>query len=74
MVMAELLKVYPKDINLVIEVPLKELDALLEYMNRATILFDSEKDPEFKIKADIATALIKSLDQMYDSVKEHTNA
>ena len=70
----ELLKVYPKDITLVIEVPLKELDALLEYMNRATILFDSAKDPEFKIKADIAVALIKSLDQMYDSVKEHTNA
>jgi hypothetical protein len=37
-------------------------------------LFDSTKDPEFKVKADIAVALIKSLDQMYDSVKEHTNA
>jgi hypothetical protein len=70
----ELLKVYPKDITLMIEIPLKELDALLEYMNRATVLYDSEKDPEFKIKADVAVGLIKSLDQMYDSVKEHTNA
>ena len=72
--MSELLKVYPKDISMVIEIPLKEMEALLDYMERATILFDGSKEPEFKLKADIAAKILKEFDSMADSVRNYGNA
>jgi len=71
MVMAELLKVYPKDITLMIEMPLKELEPLLDYLDRAVISYDGEAEPEFKAKVDIAEAVIKSLGMMCDSVRNY---
>jgi len=69
--MAELLKAYPKDISLVIEFPLKEVEALLDFLSRSEITFDGEKEPEFKEKVDTAMALIKSLDSMCESVRNY---
>ena len=71
--MSELLKAYPKDVAMVIEIPLKEMEALLDYMERATILFDGSKEPEFKLKVDIATKIIKEFDLMADSVRSYNN-
>ena len=69
--MAELLKVYPKDITLMIEMPLKELEPLLDYLDRAVVTYDGETEPEFKDKADIAKMVIKSLGEMCDSVRNY---
>jgi len=69
--MAELLKAYPKDVALVIEFPLKEVEALLDFLSRSEIAFDGDKEPEFKAKVDIAMKLIKSLDDMCESVRNY---
>ena len=67
--MAELLKAYPKDISLVIEIPLKEAESLLDYLDKAVVSFDGEKEPEFQKTSETATSLIKSLSEMVDSVR-----
>ena len=69
--MAELLKVYPKDITLMIEIPLKELDSLLAYLDRAVVSYDSKKEPEFKVKADVADEVIRSLNAICESVRNY---
>ena len=70
----ELLKAYPKDISLVIEIPLKEMEMFLDYLDHAEIVFDSEQEPEFKNVVDSITKLIKSLDEMVNSVRNYPNA
>ena len=72
--MAELLKAYPKDICIVIEIPLKEAEALLDYLDKAIISFDGEKEPEFQKTSEIAISLIKSLSEMVDSVRSFHGA
>ena len=69
--MAELLKVYPKDITLMIEFRLAELDSLLDYLDRAEVVYDSEVEPEFKVKSDAAIELIRSLNEMCDNVRNY---
>jgi len=69
--MAELLKAYPKDISLVIEFPLKEVECLLDFFARSCVEFDGDKEPEFKAKVDTAMQLIKSLDDMCESVRNY---
>ena len=71
--MAELLKVYPKDITLMIEFRLTELDSLLDYLDRAEVVYDSEVEPEFKVKSDAAIELIRSLNEMCDNVRNYGN-
>ena len=73
MVMAELLKAYPKDISMVIEIPLKEMEALLDYMDRAVVSFNKDVEPEFQKTIDQAVILIKSLDKMCSSIRNFEN-
>ena len=73
MVMAELLKVYPKDVCMVIEVPVKEMEALLDYLDKATVSFNRDIQPEFQKTVDQAVALIKSLDKMCSSIRNFEN-
>jgi hypothetical protein len=70
----ELLKAYPKDISLVIEIPLKEMEMFLDYLDHAEIVFDGEKEPEFQSVIDSITKLIKSLDEMVNSVRNYPDA
>ena len=70
----ELLKAYPKDISLVIEIPLKEIESFLNYMDRAVVTFDSKKEPEFQKTVDVANDFIKSLGLMCDSVRSYPDA
>jgi hypothetical protein len=70
----ELLKAYPKDISLVIEVPLKEVEYFLNYMDRAVVTFDSKNEPEFQKTVDVANEFIKSLGLMCDSVRNYPDA
>ena len=70
----ELLKAYPKDISLVIEIPLKEIESFLDYMERAVITFDSKKEPEFQNIVNKAEEFIKSLGLMCDSVRSFPDA
>lgn len=72
--MAELLKAYPKDVSLVIEIPLKEMEALLDYMDRAIVAFNKDVEPDFQKTVDIAVALIKDFDTMSSSVRNFHNA
>ena len=67
--MANLLKAYPKDVSMVIEIPLKEMESLLDYLERAVVTFDVYKEPEFQKTSDTAIALIKSFDEMCVSVR-----
>jgi hypothetical protein len=69
----ELLKVYPKDITLMVEVPLKELENLLDYLERAEVVYNGETEPVFKMKAQSALNTITSLNQICDSVKGYSN-
>jgi hypothetical protein len=71
--MAELLKVYPKDVCMVIEIPVKEMEALLDYMDRAIVAFNKDVEPDFQKKVDQAVALIKSLDKMCSSIRNFEN-
>ena len=73
MVMAELLKAYPKDISMVIEIPLKEMEALLDYLDRAVVSFNKDVEPDFKKTVDQAVLLIKSFDQMCSSIRNFEN-
>jgi hypothetical protein len=68
-IMANLIRAYPKDVSMMIEIPLKEMENLLDYIDRAVISFDGEKEPEFKKTVDNAIALIKSFDEMCGSVR-----
>jgi len=70
----ELLKAYPKDISLVIEIPLKEMEMFLDYLDHAEITFDSEQEPGFQSVIDSITKLIKSLDEMVNSVRNYPDA
>lgn len=71
--MAELLKAYPKDVSLVIEIPLKEMEALLDYLDRAVVSFNKDVEPDFQKKVDQAVLLIKSFDQMCSSIRNFEN-
>ena len=71
--MAELLKAYPKDISMVIEIPLKEMESLLDYLDRATVSFNKDIEPEFQKTVDQAVTLIKSFDKMCDSIRNFEN-
>lgn len=71
--MAELLKAYPKDISMVIEIPLKEMEALLDYLDRAVVSFNKDVEPDFKKTVDQAVLLIKSFDQMCSSIRNFEN-
>ena len=72
--MAELIKAYPKDVSLIIEIPLKELEDFLDYLCRCEITFDGEKEPEFKAKVTKSLQLIKSFDEMATSVRNYNDA
>lgn len=71
--MAELLKVYPKDISMIIEVPLNEMESLLDYLERAEVSFDKIKEFEFQKTVDQALSLIKSFNDMCNSVRNIEN-
>ena len=69
-----LIKAYPKDISLIIEIPLKEAEMFLDYLEKCQCVYDSSKEPEFETVIDKANEIIKSLNEMCDSVRNYHDA
>jgi hypothetical protein len=69
----ELLKAYPKDITLVIEIPLHELELFLDYLHIIDVNFEESgsKDNQFVVNNFIE--LRKSFTQMCKSVRNFEN-
>lgn len=71
--MAELIKAYTKDVSLVVEFRMTELTALLDYMDRAVVEFDSIKNPEFVEISEKAKEVLRSLDEMCEQVRKQVD-
>ncbi len=69
----ELLKVYPKDIALVIEIPLHELELFLDYLYKFNVDFKDCESVDNQVMVNNFIEIRKSFTQMCKSVRNFEN-
>jgi hypothetical protein len=69
----ELLKVYPKDIALVIEIPLYELELFLDYLQKFNVDFKDCESVDNQVMVNNFIEIRKSFTQMCKSVRNFEN-